>query len=151
MADTVASILQHKGSNVWSVTPDASVYDAIALMAGKSIGAVLVMDGQAIVGILSERDYARKVVLQGRSSKDTRVADIMTAPVVSVEPTTTVRECMEICTAKRIRHLPVVENGTVSGVVSIGDLVRKLVATHEETILHLHEYIVGTQVIGLRS
>jgi len=151
MAETVASILQHKGSDVWRVSPTASVYDAIATMAGKSVGAVLVMNGSELVGILSERDYARKVILQGRSSKDTQVSEIMSAPVISVAPDTTVQRCMEIVTASRIRHLPVVENGEVIGVVSIGDLVRKLVATHEETIHHLHEYIVGTQVVGVRS
>ena len=151
MADTVASILQHKGSDVWSVSPQASVFDAIATMAGKSVGAVLVMSGVELVGILSERDYARKVILQGRSSKDTSVSEIMSAPVISVAPDTTVHHCMEIVTTNRIRHLPVVDQGRVVGVVSIGDLVRKLVATHEETINHLHEYIVGSQVAGLRS
>ncbi len=151
MADTVASILQHKGSDAWTVRPDASVYDAIALMAGKSVGAVLVMDDRELVGILSERDYARKVVLQGRASKDTRVADIMSAPVVTVTPKHSVHTCMEICTCNRIRHLPVVEEGRVVGVVSIGDLVRKMVATHEETIHHLHEYILGSQSVSLQS
>jgi CBS domain-containing protein len=151
MADTVASVLLHKGSDVWSIGPDASVYDAIALMAGKGVGGLLVMDVGRLVGILSERDYARKVILQGRSSKDTRVADIMTMPVISVTPAHTVHQCMEIVTANRIRHLPVVEAGKVVGIVTIGDLVRKIVATHEETIHHLHEYIVGTQAPTLRS
>jgi len=151
MTDTVASILTHKGEKVWSVGPDSSVYDAIALMAGKSIGAVLVIDDETVAGILSERDYARKVVLQGRSSKDTRVADIMSTPVMSVSSSTTVHECMELCTSNRIRHLPVMEDGKVVGIVSIGDLVRKTVATHEETILHLQEYIIGSQVVGMRS
>src|SRR5262245_55864884 len=107
MADTVASVLQHKGSEVWSIRPDASVYEAIALMAGKGVGALLVMDGTALVGILSERDYARKVVLQGRSSRDTRVLDIMSMPVLCVSPKQTIHECMEMVTAHRIRHLPV--------------------------------------------
>jgi len=151
MSDTVASVLRHKGSDVWSIGPDASVYDAIALMAGKSVGALLVIDRAMLVGILSERDYARKVILQGRSSKDTRVADIMTAPVISVTPAHTVHQCMEMVTANRIRHLPVVDAGRVVGIVTIGDLVRKIVATHEETIHHLHEYIVGTQAPTLRS
>lgn len=151
MADTVASILQHKGSDVWSVQPDSSVYEAIALMAGKSVGAVLVMDRTTLLGILSERDYARKVILQGRSSKETRVSEIMTTPVISVSSRDTVHECMEIVTANRIRHLPVVDGGKVVGIVSIGDLVRKIVATHEETIHHLHEYIVGSQVRILPS
>ena len=151
MPDTVASVLRHKGPQIWSIGPDASVYDAIALMAGKSVGALLVIDSAMLVGILSERDYARKVVLQGRSSKETRVADIMTTPVISVTPAHTVHQCMEMVTANRIRHLPVVDAGKVVGIVSIGDLVRKIVATHEETINHLHEYIVGTQVPTLRS
>jgi CBS domain-containing protein len=151
MSDTVASVLQHKGSEIWSVRPDASVYDAIALMAGKSVGAVLVVDRTELLGILSERDYARKVILQGRSSKDTKVAEIMTTPVISVTPRTTVHECMEIVTANRIRHLPVVDAGQVVGIVSIGDLVRKIVASHEETIHHLHEYIAGAPASPVRS
>jgi CBS domain-containing protein len=151
MPDTVASVLKQKGSTVFSIGPDASVYDAIALMAGKGVGALLVIDGAMLVGILSERDYARKVVLQGRSSKDTRVADIMSAPVISVTPVHTIHQCMETVTSSRIRHLPVVDAGRVVGIVSIGDLVRKIVATHEETINHLHEYIVGTQAPTLRS
>ena len=151
MSETVASVLRHKGSDVWSIGPDASVYDAIALMAGKSVGALLVIDRAMLVGILSERDYARKVVLQGRSSKDTRVADIMTAPVIFVTPSHTVHDCMSMVTANRIRHLPVLDADKVVGIVTIGDLVRKIVATHEETIHHLHEYIVGTQAPTLRS
>lgn len=151
MPDTVASVLRQKGPDVFSIGPDASVYDAIALMAGKGVGALLVIEGAMLVGILSERDYARKVVLQGRSSKDTRVADIMASPVISVTPAHTIHQCMETVTASRIRHLPVLDAGKVVGIVSIGDLVRKIVATHEETINHLHEYIVGTQVPTLRS
>lgn len=151
MADTVASVLRHKGSDVWSIGSEASVYDAIALMAGKGVGALLVMDRAMLVGILSERDYARKVILQGRSSRDTRVADIMSTPVIAVGPEHTVHQCMEMVTANRIRHLPVVDAGRVVGIVTIGDLVRKIVATHEETIHHLHEYIVGTQAPTLRS
>jgi CBS domain-containing protein len=151
MSDTVASILQHKGSVVWSIEPSASVYDAIALMAGRSVGALLVVEGDQLVGILSERDYARKVVLQGRSSKETRVAEIMSSPVISVSPRDGVRECMELVTARRIRHLPVLDGGRIAGIVSIGDLVRRIVATHEETITHLHEYIVGSQSRNLNS
>jgi CBS domain-containing protein len=151
MTDTVASVLRHKGGDVWSIAPDASVYDAIALMAGRSVGALLVMDRTSLVGILSERDYARKVILQGRSSKDTRVSDIMTTPVISVTPAHTIHQCMEIVTANRIRHLPVVDGVRVMGIVSIGDLVRKIVATHEETIHHLHDYIGGAQSPTLSS
>ena len=143
MADTVNSILRHKGRQVWSVSPDESVFQAVSLMADKDIGALVVIAGETPVGIISERDYARKVVLQGRSSQNTPVRDIMTSPVVSVSPNHTVDECMRIVTAKRIRHLPVVEGEKVVGVVSIGDLVQRVISTQGETIQYLQEYIVG--------
>ncbi len=143
MADTVSSILRHKGHDVWSVRPDDSVFQAISLMADKGIGALVVMAGETLVGIVSERDYARKVILQGRSSKDTRVGDIMTSPVLSVGPDHTVDDCMRIVTTNRIRHLPVVQGDKVVGVVSIGDLVRRVISTQGETIQYLQEYIVG--------
>ena len=143
MADTVNSILRHKGRQVWSVSPDESVFQAMSLMADKDIGALVVIAGETPVGIISERDYARKVVLQGRSSKNTPVRDIMTSPVVSVSPNHTVDECMRIVTAKRIRHLPVVQGEKVVGVVSIGDLVQRVISTQGETIQYLQEYIVG--------
>ena len=146
MADTVASILRDKGHDVWSVNPDESVFQAISLMADKGIGALLVIAGGTLVGIMSERDYARKVVLQGRSSRDTAVRDIMTSPVVSVSPNHTVDDCMKIVTTKRIRHLPVVQGENVVGVVSIGDLVRRVIATQTETIQYLEGYIVGRSV-----
>ena len=143
MSDTVGSILQDKGHQVWSVSPDESVFLAISLMADKGIGALVVIAGETLVGIMSERDCARKVVLQGRSSKDTRVGDIMTSPVFSVGPSHTVDDCMRIVTTKRIRHLPVVQDGKVVGVVSIGDLVRRVISTQGDTIQYLQEYIVG--------
>jgi len=143
MADTVNSILRHKGRHVWSVSPDESVFQAMCLMADKDIGALVVIAGETPVGIISERDYARKVVLQGRSSQDTPVRDIMTSPVVSVSPNNTVDDCMRIVTAKRIRHLPVVQGEKVVGVVSIGDLVQRVISTQGETIQYLQEYIVG--------
>jgi CBS domain-containing protein len=143
MADTVSSILQHKGHHVWSVSPDDSVFQAMSLMADKDIGALVVIGGQTLLGIVSERDYARKVVLLGKSSKDTPVRDIMSSPVVSVSPNHTVDECMRIVTTKRIRHLPVVQDENVIGVVSIGDLVQKVISTQGETIQYLQEYIVG--------
>jgi CBS domain-containing protein len=143
MADTVSSILRHKGHDVWSVGPDESVFQAICLMAEKGIGALVVIAGEALVGIVSERDYARKIILQGRSSKDTPVRDIMTSPVISVSPNHTVDDCMRIVTAKRIRHLPVVQDDKVVGVVSIGDLVRRVISIQGETIQYLQEYIVG--------
>ena len=143
MSDTVGSILQHKGNQVWSVSPDDSVLEAIGLMADKGIGALVVIADERMVGIISERDYARKVVLQGRSSKDTRVEDIMTRQVFSVSPSHTVDECLAIVTSKRIRHLPVVQGEKVVGIVSIGDLVRRVISMQGETIQYLQEYIVG--------
>ena len=143
MSDTVGAILRYKGHHVWSVSPDDSVFQAITLMAGKGVGALVVIADETLVGIISERDYARKVVLQGRSSKDTRVGDIMTSPVFSVGPNHTVDDCLRIVTSKRIRHLPVVQGEKVVGVVSIGDLVRRGISTQGETIQYLHEYIVG--------
>jgi CBS domain-containing protein len=143
MSDTVASILQSKGHDVWSVSPDESVFQAISLMADKGIGALVVIAAETLVGIISERDYARKVVLHGKSSKDTPVRDIMTSPVVSVSPDQTVDECMRLVTTRRIRHLPVVQSEKVVGVVSIGDLVQRVISTQGETIQYLQEYIVG--------
>ncbi len=143
MSVTVSSILQYKGHDVWSVSPDESVFQAISLMADKGIGALVVIEGETLVGIISERDYARKVALKGKTSKDTPVRDIMTSPVVFVSPNQTVDECMRIVTAKRIRHLPVVQNEKVVGVVSIGDLVQRVISTQGEIIQYLQEYIVG--------
>jgi CBS domain-containing protein len=143
MPDTVASILRDKGHDVWSVRPDDSVFQAIHLMADKGVGALVVIADEALVGIVSERDYARKVVLEGKSSRHTLVSDIMTSPVFSVGPEHTVDDCMRIVTDKRIRHLPVVQGKKVVGVVSIGDLVRRVISTQGETIQYLQEYIVG--------
>ncbi|HTS31483.1 MAG TPA: CBS domain-containing protein [Bryobacteraceae bacterium] len=139
----MASILERKGSVVWSIGPDATVYDAIALMANKGIGALLVMSGPRLDGIISERDYARKVILEGRSSKDTLVRDIMTSGLVTVTPEHNLDQCMKIVTESRIRHLPVVDRDTVVGIVSIGDLVRATIAAQAATIDHLHTYILG--------
>jgi CBS domain-containing protein len=148
MSDTVAQILRYKGHDVWSVSPDESVFQAISVMAEKAIGSLVVIADDRLVGIISERDYARKVVLQGKSSKETRVRDIMTTPVLSVGPSHTVDDCMHIVTTKRIRHLPVVEGEKVIGIVSIGDLVRRVISTQGETIQYLQEYIVGRSSVG---
>ena len=151
MTDTVSSILRDKGHDVWSVSPDESVLQAICLMADKEVGALVVLDGETLVGIISERDYARKVVLQGKSSKDTQVRHIMASPVVSVSPDHTVDDCMRIVTTRRIRHLPVVQSEKVIGVVSIGDLVRRVISRQVETIQYLQEYIVGRCSVEARG
>jgi CBS domain-containing protein len=140
----IGSLIGRKGGEVWSLPPSASVYDAIAMMAEKRVGALLVMDAGKLLGIVTERDYARKVILQGRSSKDTPVRDIMSSPVITVFPDHTVDECMRIVTDRRFRHLPVLDNGKVIGMVSIGDLVNWVVSEQQETIRHLEAWIAGT-------
>ena len=143
LRDPIRSVLKHKGGNVWTVPRSASVYDAIAMMAEKQVGALLVMEGAELVGIFSERDYARKVILKGRSSKETPVGEIMTSPVRYVTPEETVDECMRIMTASRVRHLPVVEDEKVVGIISIGDLVNWIISAQADTIHQLHSYITG--------
>lgn len=143
LKDPVYLILKEKGREVYAIAPDATVYEAVELMAHKGVGALVVTSGSKLVGILSERDYARKVILKGRSSKTTKVSDIMSSPAVSVTPATSVDECMKLMTVKRFRHLPVVEGGKVVGVLSIGDLVKWIVTAQEQTIQHLEDYISG--------
>ena len=139
----VKHLLAEKGSLVHSIGPDDPVLAAIQVMADRYIGALLVMRGEELVGIVSERDYARKVVLKGRSSSATPVRDIMTASVISVSPADSVDTCMRLCTDSRVRHLPVVENGKVIGVVSIGDLVKAVISEQGEQIEQLQRYIAG--------
>ena len=140
---TVRQLLGAKRPDLFAVAPDVPVIDAIRLMAEKRIGAVLVMDGARLAGILSERDYARKIVLEGRSSKDTPVRAIMTADVITVTPNDTVERCMQIVTEHRIRHLPVMEQGRVVGVVSIGDLVKAVIEDQQVELDQLQRYIAG--------
>ncbi|OQP81108.1 histidine kinase [Xanthomonas phaseoli pv. syngonii LMG 9055] len=140
---TVRQLLGTKQVEVFAVAADAAVIEAIRLMAEKAIGAVLVMDGARLVGIVSERDYARKVVLRDRSSSTTSVAEIMSAEVVTVSPSDTVERCMQLMTDGRFRHLPVVENGRVQGVISIGDLVKAVIEAQRQDIDQLQRYIAS--------
>jgi CBS domain-containing protein/formate hydrogenlyase subunit 6/NADH:ubiquinone oxidoreductase subunit I len=140
---TVTEILQGKGADVWSVTPETTVFEALKLMAEKKIGAVPVMSGGVVTGILSERDYARKVALKGKSSPDIPVGEIMSAPVYCVHPSSTPEECMVLMTEKHVRHLPVVDGKRLVGIVSIGDVVKYLIAHQQTTIEKLQNYILG--------
>ncbi len=141
----VEQILRNKGRQFWFIAPDAMVYDALALMAEKDVGALLVIEDGNLVGIISERDYARKVILTGKSSLRTPVRDIMTEQVTTVRPDTTVEQCMAVVTEQRIRHLPVMSEGAVLGVVSIGDLVKATIESKDFTIQQLEGYITGTR------
>ena len=140
---TVRHLLQEKGNQIWSIAPTATVYDALQLMAGKNIGALLVLDRGNVMGIFTERDYARKVVLQGRSSKTTTVSELMTRDVLYVNPDDSIENCMAIMTDKRLRHLLVMENGKLVGIVSIGDVVKAIISDREFTIRELERYITG--------
>jgi CBS domain-containing protein len=140
---TVRHILDVKGHEVWSVRPDDTVFDSLRLMAEKGVGALLVMDGEKLVGIVTERDYARKVILEGKSSKTLEVRDLMTTRVLCVTPDRNVDECMAVMTDKRVRHLPVLDHKRVVGVVSIGDLVKATIDEQQMLIDQLQHYISG--------
>jgi CBS domain-containing protein len=139
----IGDILDHKGRNVYSIPPDSTVYEAIALMSEKNIGALLVLDGDEMVGIITERDYRNKVILQGRSSKTTPVKDIMTENVNYVTSKQTVKECMALMTNNKFRHCPVIDDGKLSGIVSIGDLVKAVITEQKIEIDYLKGYITG--------
>ena len=139
----VRQLLAEKGHRIFAIGPDEPVLEAVRLMADHYIGALLVMRGDELVGIVSERDYARKIILQNRASAETPVRDIMSSPVVTVRPTDTTDTCMRICTERRVRHLPVVEGGKVVGVLSIGDLVKSVINEQSQQIEHLQRYIAG--------
>ncbi len=140
---TVKDLLTAKGSSVSTISPQANVYEALAIMAEKNIGALVVVSEEKVVGVVSERDYARKVVLKGRSSKEIAVKDIMSSAVVSVSPAQTVEECMAIMTEKRYRHLPVLDNRKLVGIISIGDLVKSIISEQKFMIENLKNYISG--------
>jgi CBS domain-containing protein len=140
---TIRQVLEEKGSEVITIEPGASVYNAIEIMAGNGIGALMVMDGTRPVGLISERDYARNVTLKGRSSRDTEVREVMTTHVYCVRPEQTVEQCMALMTDKRVRHLPVIEDDRVTGIVSIGDLVKSIIADQQFIIEQLEHYICG--------
>ena len=140
---TVRTVLKTKGSDVWSIMPATKVYDALKVMAEKNIGAVLVMEENILKGIFSERDYARKIVLKGESSQQTSVKDVMTTAVVYVRPEHSIEECMALMTDKHVRHLPVIEQEKVVGLISIGDVVKAIISEHEYTIKQLENYITG--------
>ena len=142
---TVRSVLQTKDNNIWSIAPEALVFDALKIMAGKNVGALLVMQKDKVVGIFSERDYARKIVLKGESSHTTAIKDVMTSVVLSVTPEQSIDECMALMTNKHVRHLPVMDNGKLVGLVSIGDVVKAIISEHEYTIKQLENYITGSR------
>jgi len=140
---TIQEILAQKGTAVWSISPDATVFDAIQLMADKNIGALLVTEKDKVVGILSERDYTRKVVLKGKSSKQTAVKEILSGDIIHVTPNHTVDDCMRLMTEHRVRHLPVLEGSRIAGIISIGDLVNWIITAQHNTIQQLQSYIAG--------
>jgi len=141
--ETVASMLRHKGSEIFWLSPEATVYEAVAMMADKGVGALLVLAEGRLAGIVSERDYARKVILKGKHSHEMQVKEIMTSPVFTISPEHSVEDCMRIITAHRIRHLPVMQEGALMGMISIGDVVRSIISAQAHAIDQLSGYIEG--------
>ena len=141
---TIAQLLNTKGNQVWSVEPKATIFEALEIMSEKEIGALLVMEDEKLTGIFSERDYARKVILKGKSSKETLVGELMTKKVFYIDSQKTINDCMAMMTAKRIRHVPVIEDNQVMGIVTIGDVVNQIISEQEVTINHLENYITGS-------
>ena len=142
--ENVRSILAQKSHVVWSISPETTVYDAITIMSEKHIGALVVLSAGRLVGIITERDYARKVILKGRQSRETRVREIMSEPVLFVTPDQTIGKCMYVMASRQIRHLPVLEADRVIGIISMGDLVNWIITVQDDTIRHLHNYITGS-------
>jgi len=139
----ISTLLHHKPAELWSIAPEATVFEAIKLMAEKNIGSLLVTSGNKLVGVFTERDYTRKIALQGKSSKDTRVREIISREIVSVTPQHSVEDCMKLMTEKRVRHLPVLEGDKVVGLVSIGDLVNWIISAQNAAIAQMEQYIAG--------
>lgn len=139
----ITEILKTKGRDVWTVSPDSTVYDALQVMADKNVGALMVLERDKLVGVFSERDYARKIILKGKASKDTLVREIMSTELVWVHPDQTIGVCMDLMTNERIRHLPVLDEGRLVGVISIGDVVKAIISEQEFTIQQLEQYITG--------
>jgi CBS domain-containing protein len=139
----VTDLLKRKGRDVWTVSSNSTVYDALQEMADKNVGALMVVDGDSLVGVFSERDYARKIILHGKASKDTLVKEIMSWEVFCVRPDQTIEQCMQLMTEKRIRHLPVLDESRLAGVISIGDVVKAIISEQEFAIQQLEQYIVG--------
>jgi|SRR5690606_7070864 len=146
MTKTVASILRNKGYDIYSVSPESTVFEALKIMADKKVGALLVLDGDKVAGIISERDYARKVILLGKSSREAKVKEIMSDKVLYVHPHRTAEECMALMINKRIRHLPVLDNEKLVGIISIGDVVKAVIDEKEFVIEQLEEYISGRKI-----
>ena len=141
---TIPQLLNVKGNQIWSVEPKATIFEALEIMSEKEIGALLVMEDGKLTGIFSERDYARKVILKGKSSKETPVGELMTKKVFYIDSQKTINDCMAMMTAKRIRHVPVIEDNQVMGIITIGDVVNQIISEQEVTINHLENYITGS-------